>query len=115
MTDGPPDLVGGPTTTALDGRTLVYRYSTGRRYRLRFTAETVTFDQPDDPAEPARTVPYRARELRDGLVMVHWIVKPIPAHVTLIVDLERRQLHASALMPPNRFELFDIAEIEDLD
>lgn len=106
-----PDMIGGPSTTVLDGVTLSYAYSNGRTYRLSFTASTVSFDRPEAPDEPRITTQYRARELRDGMILLHWLNRELPAHVTLVIDFERGELHGSSMMPPTRYELFDQAAI----
>jgi phenolic acid decarboxylase len=109
------DLVGGPTTTELAGACLVYRYSTGPSYRLEFTDKTVTFQLRTDPvvASRAGTLPYRARKLRDDLYLVHWLPPTRTVHVALVIDLARRKIHVSGLMP-GRQEFFDMGEIEEM-
>jgi hypothetical protein len=109
------DLIGGPTTTDLAGACLVYRYSTGPKFRLAFTNETVTFQLQTDPdtASPGGTLPYRARKLRDELYLVHWIPPSRTVHVALVIDLARREIHVSGLMP-GRIEFFDVATIEEM-
>lgn len=112
-----PDKIGGPTTKDLAGRTFEYQYSSGIGYRLSFDEENVYFI-PSDPPEAFRragkrylSLPYRARSIRDGLYLVHWLIAGRSGHVTLIIDLERQEVHSAALMP-GKFELFDIASID---
>jgi hypothetical protein len=109
------DLIGGPATTELAGACFVYRYSTGRRYRLQFTDTAVTFQLRTDPdaASPAGTLPYRARKLRDDLYLVHWISPDRAVHTALVIDLARRTIHVSGVLPGN-VEFFDAAEIEEM-
>lgn len=107
----PPDEIGGPSTQELAGTRLLYQYSTGRRYSLEFTPGEVCFVFQADPTAEKHFLPYRARKIRENLYMVHWIVKENHIHVTLLIDLERNQIHVSALMPGG-IEFFDIAEIE---
>jgi phenolic acid decarboxylase len=109
------DLVGGPATTELAGARFVYRYSTGRRYRLDFTNRTVSFQLQMDPetAPPARTLAYRARKLRDDLYLVHWMPSDRTSHVTLVIDLAQHKVHVSGVLP-GRVEFFDVGEIEEM-
>jgi hypothetical protein len=125
-------MIGAPSSHELDGYVLDYRYSTGHRYRLEFfDDEQVSFDMidagggeppspaPDDadgnPIDTAAPRPCRVRKLRDGLFLVHWLVRPGPGiHVALVVDLERGEVHSAAMMPPNQWEYFDVAEMLDV-
>ena len=121
--DRPPDEIGGPTTKELKGLHLQYKYTSGREYLLDFDADTVTFHQLHDPhakpgapvPEPA-TLPYMARKLRDRLYLVHWLNRSPTMgniHVALIVDIMKRRMYASAIMPRG-FELFDVATFEKM-
>lgn len=109
------DLVGGPATTELAGAYFVYHYSTGRRYRLEFTNKTVTFQLQLDPetAPPARTLPYRARKLREDLYLVHWMAPDRTSHVALVIDLAQHKIHVSGVLP-GRVEFFDVGEIDEI-
>jgi hypothetical protein len=113
----PPDEIGGPSTKELKGLHLLYQYTSGREYQLDFDADTVTFLMHHDPhGVPGQvftpgTLPYRARKLRDGLYLVHWLNRSPDMgniHVALIIDLKQKLMHCSALMPGG-FELFDQA------
>ncbi|MCC7462811.1 MAG: MoaF N-terminal domain-containing protein [Gammaproteobacteria bacterium] len=118
----PAAEIGGPSTREMAGLTLHYVYSGGRDYQLSFDADTVTFlpfripgDPPGTQYQPG-TLKYRARLVRPGLYLVHWLVRPpqgSPIHVTLLVDLQERHVHVSALMPGG-MEFFDIAEIKTI-
>jgi hypothetical protein len=109
------DMVGGPTTTELAGARLVYRYSSGRRYRVEFKKQTVTFQLQMDPetAPPAGTLPYRARKLREDLYLAHWISSDRSVHTALVIDVAQRKVHVSGVLP-GRLEFFDVGEIEEL-
>lgn len=117
-----PDQVAGPETDIMSGLVLDYTYSGGRHYRLLFDHDHhVTFEMPDlglhaDLPGPAKApvLSYRARELKPGLVLVHWIVKQAAIHVALTIDLEDLKLHVGAMMPPNRWEFFDTAVIDTI-
>lgn len=106
-----PDEIGGGTTTDLDGSEFEYQYSTGRRYRLRFYDDRVTFQLLSRNAQPERTLPYLAMKIREGQFLVHWMVPGRIGHVALVIDLETRLVHVAALMPGQQ-ELFDQAGIE---
>lgn len=117
-----PDQVSGPDTDIMHGLVLDYTYSGGRHYQLSFDHDhRVTFAMPDVPrpaglpeyAKPP-LLSYRARELKPGLVLVHWIVKPAAIHVALTIDLDEKKLHVGAMMPPNRWEFFDTAVIDTI-
>ena len=114
-----PDQVDDPRTEIMYGLVLDYTYSGGRHYQLSFDHDHhVTFAMPDVPrpeglpegAKPP-LLAYRARELKPGLVLVHWIVKQAAIHVALTIDLQGMRLHVGAMMPPNRWEFFDTAVI----
>ena len=116
----PPDEIGGPSTKELKGLHLLYQYTSGREYQLDFDADTVTFLMHHDPhGKPGEvftpgTMHYRARKLRDGLYLVHWLNRSPTMgniHVALVIDLKQRLMHCSALMPGG-FELFDMAHFE---
>lgn len=116
----PPAEIGGPSTKEMAGLSIFYKYTTGREYRLTFNADTVTFLPYKDPTavpgtkfEPG-TVQYRARRIRPELYLVHWLVRSPTMgniHVALLVDLQEKHVHVSALMPKG-IEFFDIADIQ---
>ena len=111
------------SSTRLFGATIEYQHSTANHYRLRFDRDfNVTFEflhevgVDDSPsAVHGPLVSYRAKEIRSDLLLVHWMVKDAVIHVSLSIDLECRQIHVSAMLPPNRFEFWDTAKIIDLD
>lgn len=105
-----PDKISGPSTTELAGTVVEYRYSTGNHYRMEFDAESLSFDHLVPAGPTIGPLPYRARRLRDDLFLVCWIIKP-GVHVALIMDFASRQIHVTAMMPPNQWEFFDIAEV----
>ncbi|MEO8262737.1 MAG: hypothetical protein ABI566_09220 [Pseudolysinimonas sp.] len=115
------DFVGGRASTVLEGVTIEYVYSRGTRYRLAFGVDTVEFAVLDhagpDSTRPSTPPPlaYRARDIRPGIVLVHWIVKPATIHVTLVLDLTLRTIHVAAMMPPNRWEFVDTGTLVRVD
>jgi len=109
------DQIGGPSTTELAGMVMEYRYSTGNHYRMEFTADGLTFELLNAPnGLRVGPLPYRARALREEQFLICWILKP-GVHVAIIADYAQRQIHATAMMPPNQWELFDIGEILRVD
>ena len=115
--DGPPpaDVVAGADNSIMHGKTLEYRYTSGREYRLTFTSEQVTFEMLDSPAYKPEyaipvSLPYYARTLREDQVLVHWMVPGRIGHVALVIDFAEQKIYASALMP-FKMEMFDVAEI----
>ena len=88
---------GSAPPASIAGMRLVYRFDSGRTYRADYADETVHFQllEPPQPDPPSETLAYTARTLRDGLFLVVW---QDPAfHTTFVVDLARREIHASAL------------------
>ena len=111
----PPDIVVGSDPSLMDGYTLKYKYSTGREYKLDFTADTVTFTMLDAPVFKPEfgvpvSLPYLCRELRDGLVLIHWMVPGRSGHVAMMVDFTNKAIFVSALMP-FKMEFFDSGTI----
>ena len=102
------------TPEGLSGLTLVYRFPIGRLYRASYGDETVEFAllEPRQPEAPCATLPYRARTIRPGLYLVVWEGDP-RFHSTFLVDLERRELHASSLRG-NDQSFFGTAAIEEI-
>jgi hypothetical protein len=118
----PPAEMGGPMTKELAGLNIFYTYSTGREYELTFDADTVTFLPHKDPhAKPGTkfepgTLHYLARRIRPDLYLVHWLVRSPTMgniHVALLVDLQEKHVHVSALMPGGE-EFFDRADIHTI-
>lgn len=107
------DTIGGTLSAELAGSQFVYKYSSGRRYRLEFTAERVTFAHETEPGQwsPPGTVPYRARKLREGQFLVHWFGPGRTVHISLVIDLAERRVDVAALMP-DKSEFFDSARFE---
>jgi hypothetical protein len=118
-----PGLIGGsaaadepltPLTRELAGTALTYRFPIGRVYRATYGAEQVRFEliEPVLAEAPSATLPYVARRIRDEVYLVAWHGDP-KFHSTQLIDLEKRELHASALLEGERgfFETARIVEI----
>ncbi len=102
-----------------------YVYPNGLHYVLSVERDKLDFfspwpgeeraGPPEVPQSPAGVnapdvtggVDYRARKIREGLYMVHWIVN-WEIHVTLLLDFERNRTICGALMP-GKTELWDEA------
>lgn len=112
-----------PLSTALNGLTIEYRYSSGRHYRLRFTEDYhVGFDflnqlEMEGVETPTGDIvlSFRARDLRPGLTQLHWLVKDASIHVSITFDFDAKRLYVGAMMPPNKWEFWDSAEILSID
>jgi hypothetical protein len=117
------DYIGGDLTDELHGAVIEYTYTKGNHYRLTFDHDNhVTFAflnapgrEPGAPPFVAPSLVYRARKIRDGQVFVHWIVQESAIHVSLIIDLTEKRVHAGAMMPPNRWEFFDTATLQGIE
>jgi hypothetical protein len=115
------DMVGDLHSSRLVGCTIRYRYTTGRCYELVFEPEVATFRMLDAPGYVEAwgqrvAVRYRSVDVREDLVIVHWMGPPQGGgHVTMVIDLAARKLFASALMPFAHVELFDAADIDFVD
>ena len=104
------DYIDGPSSPALLNTVLEYEYTIGNSYRLSFDGDFgVTFQMLNDGSEARGPLPYRARELRPGQYLVHWLVKQFSIHVSLVIDLENSTICVAAVMPPGQWEFFDIA------
>ena len=115
-----PDYIeDAPSSTALDGLSIEYRYSTGNHYRLDFTRDRhMGFEFLNQLEQEGRATPiegpllaFRARDLRPGLTQLHWIVKEADIHVSITVDFDAQRLYVAAMMPPNKWEFWDSADI----
>lgn len=109
-----PDEINTTTATNLDGYVVEYTYSSGRAYRLRFYDDRVSFTQLNAADIPTLTLPYLSREIDDEIYLVHWMVPGRIGHVSLILDLGTRKIHASALMP-GKMELFDEGKLTSIE
>lgn len=108
-----PDEVDLSNVVNLEELEIQYTYSSGRAYQLKFYDDRVSFTQLEAGNIPTLTVPYRARKISRDMFLVHWLVPGRIGHVSLILDLENKLIHASALMP-GQMELFDGGPILDV-
>ena len=103
-----------PLTRELAGTVVTYRFPIGRLYRATYSAENVRFEliEPQVAEQPAATLSYVARRIRENVYLVAWHGDP-RFHSTQLIDLEKRELHASALLEGDR-GFFETARIEEI-
>jgi hypothetical protein len=115
-----PDYIeDAPMSTAHNGLSIEYRYSTGNHYRLNFTDDYhVGFEFLNQLEQEGAVTPidgpflaFRARDIRPGLTQLHWIVKDADIHVSITVDFDEKRMYVAAMMPPNKWEFWDSATI----
>ena len=90
--------------------------STGKKYQLDFSPDTVTFIMVKDPDAEPRSVPYLARKIGEDLYLVHWLVRSQEEgniHVALVLDFKAGKIFVSSLMPGG-LEFFDEAPFEEV-
>jgi hypothetical protein len=111
----------------LDGVLLDYKYpgAAGPHYVVSIRTDKLDFmspwpgekatNPPPPPPQPDGTtvrpaaggVDYRARQIQEGLYLVHWIVNK-QIHVALLFDFVNKKTVCAALMP-GQTELWDVA------
>ena len=65
--------VSGPLTKELAGTELTYHYDGGRKYEVRFAADTISWLRLDVPGRSWESgTPYIARKISDNLYYVNW-------------------------------------------
>lgn len=105
------DYVDGPSSPDLLNTTLEYEYTIGNSYKLMFNGDFgVSFQMLNDNSEARGPLPYRAREIRPNMYLVHWLIKEFSIHVALVIDLEMATISVAAVMPPGQWEFFDTAK-----
>lgn len=68
------------------GYILYYEYPASPRYHISFSKELVYFTVPPLPDGTAvLAVPYRQREIRPDLFLVHWMGPARQGHVALVL------------------------------
>lgn len=110
----PQDKIGGPKSTGMSGRTLKYTYSSGLHFRISFDEFHVFFTVPRQTDGTWYIgVPYRQREIRPGVYLIHWLVPGRVGHVALVFDVEQKKVDAAALLH-DKCELFDRATLDEM-
>ena len=107
--------VTGELSKDLAGTSLTYHYDSGRKYKVRFTADTMAylrFDVPD--RDWVEGVPYIARKLDNGVYLINWHRPERVEYVTIVYDFNKRLMYTSALLE-GKERHFDSARIVELD
>jgi hypothetical protein len=104
-----------PLRDGLAGTSITYRFPIGRLYEASYSEDQVRFAllEPEQPESPVALLPYRSRRIREGLYLVVW-EGDFEIRTTLLIDLEKRRVHASALLPDGS-GFFDTARIETIE
>jgi hypothetical protein len=107
--EGQSDPVG--ETDDLIGFIVEYSYPSGPHYILSFKSGIVDFRSPwpgekrEPPKGPEGDIYYKARKIKEGIYLVHWIVN-WQAHIALLFDFEEKRTICAALM--GKTELWDV-------
>lgn len=105
---------GGVLTDELDGTSLTYHYTTGRKYDVKFTNGIISWLRKDVPGrEWEEGVPYIARKIREDMYYINWSRDEITEYITILMDFENRVLYTSARLEggDKHFDLADIVEL----
>lgn len=106
---------GGGLTRELDGTSLVYEYTSGRKYSVEYGKETFSYLRMDEPGRDwVRGVAYIARKIDTGLYLVNWYRPERVEYVTILIDLNRQVLYTSALLEGTDTH-FDLARIVSIN
>ncbi len=107
--------VTGELSKDLAGTSLTYHYEGGRKYKVRFTADAMSYLRFDIPGrEWVEGVPYIARKLDNGIYLVNWHRPERVEYVTIVYDFNKRLMYTSALLE-GKERHFDTARIVELD
>lgn len=103
--------VGGVLTQELNGVSLVYEYTSGRKYSVEYKADTFAYLRMDEAGrEWVRGIPYIARKIDENLYLLNWHTPERVEYVTILIDLDRQILYTSALLEGTERH-FDVANI----
>ena len=106
--------IGGELTQELNGVSLVYEYTSGRKYTVQYSEKTFAYLRMDEPGrEWISGVPYIARKIDDNLYLVNWHRPERVEYVTILIDLDKQILYTSALLEGTDRH-FDLANIVSL-
>ena len=107
--------VSGPLTTELAGTELIYHYDGGRKYQVRFAAETISWLRLDVAGRSWESgTPYVARKVGDNLYYVNWHRPERTEYITILFDFDKRVMYTSALLEgkDRHFESARIVELK---
>lgn len=105
----------GEYTGDLDGLSLTYDYTSGRSYNVKIEPTGVSYRYLTG-ADPSRwwgPFPYQAMKVKDNVYFFAWFEKEHDDFVTLLINLDERILHGSALLGGNEVH-FHSAKIVDI-
>ena len=104
----------GGLSKELAGTSLTYQYEGGRRYSVRFEADTVAWQRLDVARDPVAGVPYIARRIAPDVYLVNWHRPELTEYITILFDLRQRVMHTSALLEgrDRHFESGRIVELQ---
>jgi len=98
-------------TKELAGTELTYHYEGGRRYEVRFSANSITWHRLDVPGrEWEGPVEYVARKIGPNRYFVNWRRPERTEFITVYYDFEQRVMYTSALLE-GRDRHFESAKI----
>lgn len=101
-------------TRELAGTELTYHYEGGRRYQVRFTADSISWLRLDVPGRSWEgPVAYVAHKLGPGRYFVNWQRPERSEFITVYYDFDQRVMHTSALLE-GRDRHFESARIVEL-
>ncbi len=105
-------------TTELNGVELIYTYSGGMSFRLKYTASGVMYQflSGDSPSEWWGPFPYKAFKTDNGEFFLGWYEKGHGDQITQLVNLEKKILYGSGIIVKNKrvIEHFQNATIEKI-
>lgn len=85
----------------MDGKTIDYTYSGGWRFVVSFRDGLASYKAIGDTGGAAgenNDIPYRSRLIRPGLVHTSWHEEDIGDMVSLVIDLETKQIYSAAIL-----------------
>jgi undecaprenyl-diphosphatase len=102
-------------TKELAGTELTYHYEGGRRYQVRFSADTISWLRLDVPGRSWEgPVPYVARKIGPDRYFVNWRRPELTEFITVYYDFGEREMYTSALLEGGvrHFESARIVELK---
>ncbi len=104
------------TNRDLAGKTVEYTYDNGVSIVLEIGAERLGFEWSGGELDGTKIggIPYKCQMMRAGQYMVNWHNTDAKSFATIVIDLEERKVHGSALIfygAQEEQELFEEAVI----
>jgi len=90
----------------LNGKTILYEFTDGWGFYLKFENNTLSYQwrrslqDPDnkDLGFKAGNIPYRARQIGQNLYQLYWHEKELHDTISMIIDLDSMRIYASGIM-----------------